>query len=165
MTAHLKIKEIKQGRESMDDYVIQFEEFEGFTSFNDAALAEIFKEGLSPQILSCCYGLKVILVTLTTWKEKARLFHWYYLELQQQQCHQAGQPQQQQQSGLHHQPQPGLSRQGTRQLQASGSSAPLLQVKKEDQDGELGQMCHGKCYCCGEEGHWADNCPQKHSSA
>jgi hypothetical protein len=28
----------------MDDYVIQFEEFEGFTGFDDAALAEIFKE-------------------------------------------------------------------------------------------------------------------------
>jgi hypothetical protein len=96
---HLKIKEVKQGRESMDDYVIWFKEFEDFTGFDDAALTEIFKEGLSPQILSCCYGLKNILVTLTTWKEKARLFHWHYLKWQQQQHHWAGQPQQQQQSG------------------------------------------------------------------
>jgi hypothetical protein len=101
-TVHLKIKEIKQGRESVDDYVIWFEEFEGFTSFDDTALTKIFKEGLTPQILSCCYSLEVIPATLTTWKEKARLFHWHHLKLQQQQCHQAGQPQQQQQqSGLH----------------------------------------------------------------
>jgi hypothetical protein len=84
----------------MDDYVIQFEEFDGFTGFDDAALTEIFKEGLTPQILSRCYGLEVIPATLTTWKEKARLFHRHYLKLQQQQSHQAGQPQQQQQSGL-----------------------------------------------------------------
>jgi hypothetical protein len=63
------------------------EEFEGFTSFNDATLIEIFKEGLSPQILSHCYSLENIPVTLTAWKEKASLFHWHYLELQQQQCH------------------------------------------------------------------------------
>jgi hypothetical protein len=90
MMVHLKIKEIKQGRESMDDYVIQFEEFKGFTSLDDATLTKIFKEGLSPQIISCCYSLEVILATLATWKERARIFHRHYLKLQQQQCHQAG---------------------------------------------------------------------------
>jgi hypothetical protein len=46
----LKIKEVKQGKESVDDYVVWFEEFEGLMGFDDAALAEIFKEGLAPQI-------------------------------------------------------------------------------------------------------------------
>jgi hypothetical protein len=131
--ACLKIKEIKQGKESVDDYVVRFEEFEGFTSFDDTALTEIFKEGLTPQILSCCYGLEVIPSTLAIWKEKARLFHHHYLELQQQQHHWAGQPQQQQ-SGLHRQPKPGSSCQGNNQWQASDLSTPLPQVKKEDWD-------------------------------
>jgi hypothetical protein len=165
MTMCRKIKEVKQGRESADDYVIWFEEFEGFTGFDDTALTKIFKEGLSPQILSCCYSLENILVTLTTWKEKARLFHQQYLELQQQQHHRAGQPQQQQQSGSRHQPQPGSSCQGACQLQVSGSFTPLLQIKKETWDGELGWIHHGKCYCCGKEGHWATNCQQKCPSA
>jgi hypothetical protein len=26
-------------------------------------------------------------------------------------------------------------------------------------------MHHGKCYHCSEEGHWANNCPQKRSGA
>jgi hypothetical protein len=51
--ARLKIKEVKQGKESMDDYVVQFEEFEGLTGFDNAALAKIFKEGLAPK---SCYG-------------------------------------------------------------------------------------------------------------
>jgi hypothetical protein len=48
MMARLKIKEVKQGRESMDDYIIHFKEFEGFMSFNDMALVKVFKEGLAP---------------------------------------------------------------------------------------------------------------------
>jgi hypothetical protein len=42
----------------VDDYVICFEEFEGFTGFDDTALVKAFKEGLAPQILLCCYGLE-----------------------------------------------------------------------------------------------------------
>jgi hypothetical protein len=93
--AHLRIKEVKQGRESVDDYVVQFEEFEGFTGFDDTALIEAFKEGLAPQILSRCYGLETVPTMLAAWKEKSRLFYHNYIKLQQQQQHQRGQPQQQ----------------------------------------------------------------------
>jgi hypothetical protein len=107
---HLKIKDIKQGCESVDDYVIHFEEYEGFTSFDDATLMENFKEGLTPFILSHCYSLETIPMTLIAWKEKSRIFYQNYVKLQQWQQHQWGQPQQQQQG--HCQPQPGPSHQG-----------------------------------------------------
>jgi hypothetical protein len=81
--ACLKIKEVKQGRESMDDYVIHFKEFKGFTGFDDTALIEAFKEGLAPQILSHCYGLETVPMMLAVWKEKSRLFYHNYVELQQ----------------------------------------------------------------------------------
>jgi hypothetical protein len=58
--AWLKIKEVKQGRESVDDYVVCFEEYKGFMGFNDTALIKAFKEGLAPLILSCCYSLETI---------------------------------------------------------------------------------------------------------
>jgi hypothetical protein len=100
-TAHLKIREVKQGKESVDDYVVWFEEFEGLTGFDDAALAEIFKEGLAPQILSRCYGLEHVPMTLTAWKEKSRLFTHHLAELHQHQHHQnPGQTQPQQQQRL-----------------------------------------------------------------
>jgi hypothetical protein len=66
----LRIKDVKQGHESVDDYIIHFEEYEGFTSFDDAALMESFKEGLTPSILSCCYSLETVLITLVAWKER-----------------------------------------------------------------------------------------------
>jgi hypothetical protein len=106
-TARLRIKDVRQGHESMDDYIVHFEEYEGFTSFDNATLMESFKEGLTPSILSCCYGLETVLSTLAAWKEKSRLFYRTYVELQQQQQHQQGQPQQQQQG--HCQPQPRSS--------------------------------------------------------
>jgi hypothetical protein len=80
--ARLKIKDVKQGHESMDNYIICFEEYKGFTSFDNATLMETFKEGLTPSILSCCYGLEVVPTTLMAWKEKSRLFYRNYVKLQ-----------------------------------------------------------------------------------
>jgi hypothetical protein len=149
----LKIKEVKQGKESVDNYVIQFEEFEGLTGFDDAALAEIFKEGLAPQILSWCYGLEHVPTMLTAWKEKSRLFTCHLAELHQHQHHQnPGQTQPQQQQHSQCQPTPGTSHQGTQQV---SSSLTPLQVKKESQEGRLAHTHHEKCYKCGGEGHWA----------
>jgi hypothetical protein len=152
-TAQLKIKEVKQGKESVDDYVVWFEEFEGLTGFDDAALAEIFKEGLAPQILSQCYSLEHVPMTLTAWKEKSRLFACHLAELHQHQHHwNLGQTQPQQQQRSQCQPMPGTSHQGTQQV--SSSSAPL-QVKKESQEERLAHTHHRKCYKCSGEGHWA----------
>jgi hypothetical protein len=156
MMAHLRIKDIKQGHESMDNYIIHFEEYEGFTSFDDAILIESFKEGLAPSILSCCYSLKTILSMLTTWKARSRLFYQNYIELQQ---HQWGQPQQQQQGC--HQPQPGSSHQGAcgpTMPPSSSTSAPMVKM-----EATMGQTCCSKCYHCSGKGHWACNCPQRNS--
>jgi hypothetical protein len=159
VTAWLKIKEIKQGRELVDDYIVQFKEHEGFMGFDDAALMEIFKEGLLAGILSCCYSLEAVPSTLAAWKEKSRLFYHNYVELQQQQQHSRGpQPQQCQQQC---QPQPGSSRQGGWNPPVPTSTSTTTPVKSESTDAKLGWTCHGKCYHCGMEGHWAWNCPQK----
>jgi hypothetical protein len=159
--ACLKIKDVRQGCESVDDYIIHFEEYEGFTSFDDATLMETFKEGLTPSILSHCYGLETVPSTLAAWKEKSRFFYSNYVKLQQQQQHQWGQPQQQQQG--HCQPQPGPSCQGARgptTPASSSTSAPMVKL-----EATAGQTHHGKCYHCGGEGHWAHNCPQKNTGS
>jgi hypothetical protein len=141
VTVRLKIKEVKQGCELVDDYVIQFEEHKGFTGFDDAALVEIFKEGLLAGILSCCYGLEAVPSTLASWKEKSRLFYHNYVELQQ---HSRGpQPQQCQQQC---QPQPGSSRQGGQNLPVPTSTSTTAPVKSESTDTKLGWTHHGKCY-------------------
>jgi hypothetical protein len=160
VVVHLMIKDVKQGCESMDDYIVCFEEYEGFTSFDDATLMESFKEGLTPSILSCCYSLETILTTLMVWKEKSRLFYQNYVKLQQQQQHQQGQPQQQQQGCC--QPQPRSSCQGTCRPMMLPSSLTLAPTVKLE--ATAGQTHHSKCYHCSGEGHWARNFPQKNSS-
>jgi hypothetical protein len=152
----VKIKEVKQGHKLVDDYVIQFEEFEGFMGFNDAVLVKIFKEGLSSQILSHCYSLETIPTMLTAWKEKGHLFYHNYIRLQQQQHHWGLQPQQQQQQ-VHCQTQPGLSHQGTHNPPLL-SPNPTAPVKSELTNAKLDQTCCSKCYHSDGEGHWACNC-------
>jgi hypothetical protein len=83
--ACLKIKEVKQGKGTADDFIVQFEEYESFTGFNETALIDLFKDGLSLHILSHIYGLATMPTTLHEWKEKAWQFHCQYLELQQRQ--------------------------------------------------------------------------------
>jgi hypothetical protein len=157
----LKIKEVKQGCELVNDYVIQFEEFEEFMVFDDAVLIRIFKEGTSSQILSHCYSLETVPMMFTAWKEKGHLFYCNYIELQQH--HQGLQPQPQQQQ-MCHQPQPGSSHQGNCNPLAP-SSNPTSPIKSELTDAKLGWTCHGKYYHCGREGHWAQNCPQHNTGS
>jgi hypothetical protein len=147
----LKIKEVKQGHKPVDNYIVQFKEFKDFTGFNNAALIEIFKEGLSSQILSHCYSLETTPIMLTAWKEKGCFFYHNYVKLQQH--HQGSQPHQQQQQACH-QPQPGSSCQGAHNPLVP-SSNPAAPVKSELTDTKLGQTHHDKCYHCSREGHWA----------
>jgi hypothetical protein len=97
---------------------------------------EIFKEGLSAGILCHCYGLEAIPSTLTTWKEKSRLFYHNYVKLQQWQQHSQGpQPQQHQQQC---QPQPGSSHQGSQNPPAPTSTSTTAPVKSELTNAKLG---------------------------
>jgi hypothetical protein len=77
--AHIKIREVQQGKGSVDDFVIRFKEFETLTGFNETTLIEQFKEGLTAPTLSWIYGLAQMLATLAEWKVRA--YH-QYLELQ-----------------------------------------------------------------------------------
>jgi hypothetical protein len=42
-----KIKEVKQGKGTANDFVMQFEEYDSFTDFDKMALFNLFKDGLS----------------------------------------------------------------------------------------------------------------------
>jgi hypothetical protein len=154
--ACLKIKEVKQGKGTADDFVMRFEEYESFTGFDETALVDLFKDGLSPHILSCIYGLATMPTTLHEWKEKAQQFHHQYLELQQHQKAGSSLPGQ-------HQAPPQTSSGSQGAHQTTPTSAP---VKQEPRDGAVHQSSGTcTCYMCGSPDHFACECLQHQAAS
>jgi hypothetical protein len=150
--ACLKIKEVKQGKDTADDFIVQFKEYESFMGLDKMALIDLFKDVLSPYILSCIHGLAAMPVSLHEWKEKAQQFHCQYLELQK--CSKGSSSSSLGQCQVP--PQASLGSQGACQTTpASGL------IKQEPHDGAVHQgsgPC--MCYTCGSPDHFAHECPQ-----
>src|SRR5262249_9810672 len=153
-TTRMKIKAVTQGKGTVDDYVVKFEEFEGDTGYNDEAHIALFKAGLNQNVAQKIYTCQVMLANLVQWKEFACRFDHQYREYQQerpattqqhqQQCQQR--PQQQQHQHHHH-------------AQPSTSRTVSTPVKQEPQDPAARSTFTGSCYRCGGYSHTTRECP------
>ena len=70
-TAVHKLKELKQGNSTCDEYVSNFKELMDFTGFNDAALKSEFEHGLSSTLVDKIYTLQHHPKNLKEWMEAA----------------------------------------------------------------------------------------------
>jgi hypothetical protein len=52
-------------------YIMNFEEYEFKTGYDDTALMEIFKDGMNVPLLKKIYGLQVMPTNLKGWKQWA----------------------------------------------------------------------------------------------
>jgi hypothetical protein len=77
----MKIKDIKQ-RTTVDEYIVQFEEYAALTGYNNAAKIDCLKSGLNSGILMKIYLSIPMLTTYEEWKECASHFDHLYWELQ-----------------------------------------------------------------------------------
>jgi hypothetical protein len=67
ITARNKMKLLKQGTHTADEYVSSFNQLKRATGFNDAALVERFKEGLNPALVDKVYSLPEMPTDLRGW--------------------------------------------------------------------------------------------------
>jgi hypothetical protein len=68
------IKELQQGKGTVNDYISSFEEYEKKTGYDDLVLKEIFEAGLLSSILENIYRIDCMPTTLEGIKAKARVF-------------------------------------------------------------------------------------------
>ncbi|KIJ39764.1 hypothetical protein M422DRAFT_124503, partial [Sphaerobolus stellatus SS14] len=67
ITARNKMKLLKQGTYTADEYVSSFDQLKRATGFNDAALVERFKEGLNPVLVDKIFSLPEMPTDLKEW--------------------------------------------------------------------------------------------------
>src|ERR1700678_4248324 len=69
--AREKLRQLKQGKESVDDYVAEFRILAGKAKMTDnAALTEYFMEGINPGILQKIFAQENLPTTITEWYER-----------------------------------------------------------------------------------------------
>ena len=66
------IRELKQGKGTVNDFISSFEEYELKTGYDENVLIEIFEEGLLQSIVTSIYRSDTMPTTLDGWKAKAR---------------------------------------------------------------------------------------------
>jgi hypothetical protein len=71
-TARRHLKNLRQGTQSVEDYITTFEEYETETGYDDTVLKELFEEGLSFSLQKRIYELQRMPRNLTQWKTEAR---------------------------------------------------------------------------------------------
>jgi len=70
-TAQRKLREIKQGGRSSEDFVTDFQTYQMQMGYNEKALTSIFKQSMNRSILQMIYGFQRIPNTLKDWQDMA----------------------------------------------------------------------------------------------
>ena len=73
--ARAKLRKLRQGKESVDEYISQFRVLAGKAKMtDDKALIEYFMEGINQGILTKIFSLKTLPTTISQWYVKASKF-------------------------------------------------------------------------------------------
>jgi len=81
-TAVGKLKTMRQGSSSADEFILQFKAEASQTDLGDAALVEYLKAGLNPSLFKSIYRLPVMPTTLEDWYSWAFKLDWQYRQEQ-----------------------------------------------------------------------------------
>jgi hypothetical protein len=164
-TARIKIKSVKQGKATVDDYIVRFEEYSVLTGYNDEALVGYFKDGLNQAVTSKIFSLPTMPANLGEWKTYASRFDRQYREYlattsssspSTSSAAKKTTVSKSSSSSFVSTPKPSSS---------STSSNPT--VKREPVDAAIAaqRKANNQCILCGSTEHWANKCPDRSSAA
>jgi hypothetical protein len=156
-TARHKIRQLYQGSRPVDEYIVDFEQWEALTEYNDKALSDEFKRGLHHALLRQIFSLPSVPSTLAEWKKWSCQFYRQYQELKVQTREgdrkDKGGKTKEKKKG-HTKGQPSLAAVGGSSStfgQQTSTPAPI-EIKKE---ADARSVSGRKCFVCGSTEHFA----------
>ncbi len=154
-TARQKLTSLRQGNESVDKLIQQFELHGPVSRMGDVALVDHFEQALHPRLQESIYRLCPMPVTWAEWKHEASVLNNQWWRFQATQPHTVAAK-----------PSPFLSCPAP--LFTPSATAPAAAPKPDPQPMDLDcthfpcieQRCSGLYFNCNQPGHIAHDCPR-----
>src|SRR5882762_748583 len=146
-TVQRKLREIKQGGRSSEDFVTDFQTYQIQTGYDEKALISIFKTSMNHSILQTIYGFQCIPNTLKDWQDTAIAVDRRRREYQMFV------------GGSQNSPRPYT---GSGRNPPPPAWTPPPQRDPNAMDVDRNRTCGGNrtCFNCGKEGHFRAQCPE-----
>jgi len=161
-TARHKLRKLKQGTNSADEYVASFRESMDETGYNDDALADMFEEGLTQELVNMIYTLPEFCFpkTLEDWMSQAMKFDRQHRRKEGKQKHAASKTTT---TSSHAKPPSAQSTNSPRQTALPGrlpsTSSEVVPMEVDKNWKRAGPK--GVCYKCRQPGHFARDCQSR----
>jgi hypothetical protein len=165
-TATGKLKTMRQGAQSADEFILQFKSEATQTDLGDVALIEYLKAGLNSSLFKSIYRLPVMPTTLEEWYEWAMKLDWQYRQEQAESRLLHTQTSSSSKFGKLSGRSQGKAQEPKAQPPATAVTLPSVpnnpNIASDAMDVDrAGRRAPIKCYTCGKPGHTSRNCTDK----
>src|SRR5712692_7623300 len=146
----IKLKELRQGQKTADEYTATFKALIGETGITeDVSIIDLYQTGLNGPLVNKCYGVLPVLKTFAEWVNAASQFD---LSWRHRQSMKKGK------TAYTSSPRTSTRDPNTMDIDKKNTSTCLKKLTDQERKKLMEENC---CFACREKGHMASACPAK----